>query len=94
MKSPTLTSPSSPTGAWSDTGCCAIFSSAWMRRHRHVHFIGDLLRRGFAAQFLRELLCARQSLFMISIMWTGIADGAGLVGDAWRVMACRIHQMA
>jgi len=55
--------------------------------------VGQFLRRGLAAQFLGKLLCARQSLFMISIMCTGMR-----MVRAWsameRVMAWRIHQMA
>src|SRR2546425_180699 len=68
MKSPTLTSPSSPTGACRETGCCAILSSAWMRETGMCISSASSSGMGSRPNSCVSCFCARQSLFMIEIM--------------------------
>ena len=55
-----------------------------MRDDRHVHFIGQFLRRRFAAQFLRELLLRAPELVHDFNHVDRNADGARLVGNGAR----------
>jgi hypothetical protein len=50
-------------------------------RDGHVHFVGDLLGRGLAAQFLGELLLGAPELVHDFDHVHRDADGAGLVGN-------------
>ena len=81
MKSPKLVSSLSPTGACSEIGCWAILSTA--RTRSTGICISSAISSGVGSRpnSWRRRFWARMSLLIVSIMWTGNADGAGLVGD-------------
>jgi len=72
MKSPTLTSPSSPTGASSETGWRAILSNPLMRETGRRISSARSSAVGSRPSSWLSCFCARQSRVMISIMWTGM----------------------
>ena len=83
----------SPTGDCIEMGCCAIFKTA--RTRSTAISMASASSSVVASRPHSCMSCfwVRQSLLMVSIMWTGMR-----MVRAWsamqRVMACRIHQVA
>src|SRR6266496_4272645 len=93
IKSPKFVSSLSPTGDWSEIGCCAIFRTARTRSTGRSTSSATSSGDGSRLYSCTSCFCTRMSLLIVSIMWTGIR-----IVRAWsameRVMAWRIHHVA
>src|ERR1017187_3678309 len=72
MKSPNEVSSPSPTGDWSEIGCCAIFMICWTRSTGR--FISSATSSGVGSWPYAWSSCfwTCMTLFRVSIMWTGM----------------------
>ena len=81
MKSPKLVSSLSPTGDCSEIGLLRHLQHGANALDRHLHFVGDFLRRRLAAEILDQLLLHPHQLVDRFDHVHRDADGARLIGD-------------